>query len=52
MIMPEERKKTPEEILEEARKMIGLETEPVSFPYPLEYEPIRRYCLMIDDDKR
>ncbi|MBW1888123.1 MAG: MaoC family dehydratase N-terminal domain-containing protein [Deltaproteobacteria bacterium] len=48
--MPEERKKTPEEILEEARKMIGMEKKPVSFSYPLEYEPIRRYCLMIDDD--
>ena len=48
--MPEERKKTPEEILEEAKKMIGMETEPITFAYPLEYEPIRRYCLMIDDD--
>ena len=43
-------KKTPEEILEEARKMIGNETEPVASPYPVEYEPIRRYCLMVDDD--
>ena len=42
-------KRSPEEVLEEARKMIGRETKPVVFPYPLEYEPVRRYCLMIDD---
>lgn len=43
-------KKTPEEFLEEARKMIGRETETISAPYPVEYEPIRRYCTMVDDD--
>jgi len=43
-------KKTPEEMLEEARKMIGLETKPVTSKYSVEYEPIRRYCLMVDDD--
>jgi acyl dehydratase len=48
--MPEDREKTPEEVLGEARKMIGVETKPVTFPYPVEYEPIRRYCLMIEDD--
>ena len=45
-----EKKKTPDEFLEEAKKMIGTETEPVRFLYPVEYEPIRRYCLMVDDD--
>ena len=45
-----EKKKTPEEMLEEARKMIGNETKPVATPYPVEFEPIRRYCLMVDDD--
>lgn len=43
-------KKTAEEILEEARKMIGRETKPVTSKYPVEYEPIRRYCMMVDDD--
>lgn len=35
---------TPEESLEEARQLIGVETEPVEALYPIEYEPIRRYC--------
>ena len=43
-------KKSVEEIFEEAKKMIGKETTPVEEPYPIEYEPIRRYCLMVDDD--
>ncbi len=42
-------KKTPEEFLEEARKLIGRETETITAPYPVEYEPIRRYCMMVDD---
>lgn len=42
--------KTPEEILEDARKLIGAETEPVYGRYPVEYEAIRRYCHMSDDD--
>jgi acyl dehydratase len=42
--------KTPEEILEDARKIIGLESEPVPSRYPVEYDPIRRYCHMVDDD--
>lgn len=42
--------KTPEKFLEEAISLIGKETKPVKFPYPVEYEPIRRYCLMVDDD--
>lgn len=41
--------KTPEEILEEARKLIGAETELVAGRYPVEYDPIRRYCHMSDD---
>jgi len=45
-----EKKKTPEEMLEEARRMIGMETKPVTSKYPVEYEPIRRYCMMVDDD--
>jgi acyl dehydratase len=47
--MPES-KKSPDEIYEEAKKMIGRETPPMIYPYPIEYEPIRRYCLMLDDD--
>jgi len=42
--------KTPEEILEEARKLIGTETEPVPSRYPVEYDSIRRYCHMVGDD--
>lgn len=42
--------KSPEEILKEAKNMIGRETEPVPFPYPIEHEAIRRYCMMVDDD--
>jgi len=41
--------KTPEEILEEARKLIGTETKPAPGRYPVEYDPIRRYCHMCDD---
>ena len=41
---------TPEETLEEAKKYIGREAEPVHGRYPVEYEPIRRYCFMNDDD--
>ena len=41
--------KTPEEILEEARALIGMETEPVPSRYPIEYDPIRRYCHMVGD---
>ena len=39
---------TPEEILEEARKLIGSETKPVKAKYPIEYEAIRRWCHMAD----
>jgi len=41
---------TPEEILEKAKKMIGQETEAAPGRYPVEYEPIRRYCHMVEDD--
>ncbi len=41
--------KTPEEMLVEARKLIGAETKPVQGRYPVEYDPIRRYCHMTDD---
>lgn len=37
---------TPEEILEKARKLIGTETKPMKAKYPVEYEPIRRWCHM------
>lgn len=43
-------KKKPEEILREASKLIGYETEPVYSKYTIEYEPIRRYCHMSNDD--
>jgi len=41
--------KSVEEIYEEARKWIGVETGSASGRYPVEYEPIRRYCHMVDD---
>jgi len=41
--------KTPEELLEEARKLIGMETKPLRSRYPVEYDSIRRYCHMNDD---
>jgi len=43
------KKKTSEEILEEARKLIGTTTKPIVAKYPVEYEPIARYCKMVDD---
>ncbi len=33
-------KKTPEEFLEDAKKMIGMETEASTAPYDVEYEPL------------
>lgn len=41
--------KTPEEYLEEARQLIGAETEVMPGRYPVEYDPIRRYCHMAND---
>ena len=43
------RRLTPEQILEEARQLIGVETEPIEALYPIEYEPIRRYCHAAGD---
>ena len=45
----EEMARTPEEILEEARNLIGTETPPRRGPYPVEYYPIRRTCHMVGD---
>ena len=41
--------KSPTEILEYAQKRAGTRTETVPGRYPVEYDPIRRYCHMIDD---
>ena len=41
---------SPEEYLEEARKWIGWESAPNTFTYPMEYDPIRRFCHMTKDD--
>lgn len=48
--MVESKTKTPEEYLEEAKKLIGRETEPVEALYPIEHEPIRRFQHMTGDD--
>jgi acyl dehydratase len=50
MKVAEEKKKTPEEILEEARTWIGRESETVTDQFPRDIESIRRYCMMVDDD--
>ncbi len=42
--------KSAEEILEEARKFIGAETKPRKARYPVESDPIRRFCHMTNDD--
>lgn len=39
----------PQEMLEIARQFIGEETEPVKARYPVEYDPIKRYCHMTGD---
>jgi acyl dehydratase len=41
--------KSVEEIFAEARKTIGKETATVKGRYPVEYDPIRRTCHMVDD---
>jgi len=38
-----------EKIYEEARNSIGTESATVCGRYPIEYEPIRRYCHMVED---
>ncbi len=42
--------KSSKEILEYAKKRVGIKTEPVKARYPVEYDPIRRYCHMMNDD--
>lgn len=42
--------RTPEEILVEARRMIGAETPVTMGRYPVEYDPIRRTCHMVGDN--
>ena len=39
-----------ESALEIAKKLIGQETELIPHIYPVEYEPIRRWCQMVEDD--
>ncbi len=41
--------KTPEQMLEEARKFIGMESAPFTSPFPVEYDPIIRYCHMVGE---
>jgi acyl dehydratase len=40
---------TPAQILAAARQLIGVETAPIEAMYPIEYEPIRRYCHAAGD---
>ena len=40
---------SPTEILEYAQKRAGMRTKTIPGKYPVEYDPIRRYCHMIDD---
>jgi acyl dehydratase len=40
----------PEEMLEIAKKLIGKETKLHTESYPVEYEPIRRWCQMSECD--
>jgi acyl dehydratase len=39
-----------DEWLVECNRLLGFETEPVEALYPIEYEPIRRYCHAAWDD--
>ena len=41
--------RTSEELLEEARSLIGVESALSTGRYPVEYDPIRRYCHMSGD---
>lgn len=43
-------KVTAEDILEKAKKFIGIETSPSKALYPVEYDPIRRFCHSIGDE--
>jgi acyl dehydratase len=42
--------RTAEDVLAEARKLVGRETKPVKAPYPVEHDPIRRFCHMSGDN--
>ncbi|MCA9830461.1 MAG: MaoC family dehydratase N-terminal domain-containing protein [Dehalococcoidia bacterium] len=41
---------TPYDIEAVRKEWVGKQTEPVPGRYPVEYDPIRRHCHMIDDD--
>ncbi len=41
---------SPKEVLEYGKQFIGKETKLVQGRYPVEYDPIRRYCHMMNDD--
>ena len=45
-----DKKKTPDEVIEEAKSWVGKEAAPFTNPYPVEHESIRRYCSMVDDE--
>src|SRR5215212_2405280 len=47
---PAEARLSPEQILEQARALTGIETAPIEALYPIEYEPIRRFCHAAGDD--
>lgn len=47
---PRSELKTPEDFLNEAKKWIGWESESTTFTYPMEHDPIRRFCHMTKDD--
>ncbi|MCX6021655.1 MAG: MaoC family dehydratase N-terminal domain-containing protein [Chloroflexi bacterium] len=47
---PRESLRSAEDFLVEARKAIGWESKPTTFTYPVEYEPVRRYCHMVRED--
>ncbi|MBM3945799.1 MAG: MaoC family dehydratase [SAR202 cluster bacterium] len=42
--------RSAEQVLAEARKLIGRETKPVRARYPVELDPIRRFCHMSGDN--
>lgn len=44
------KQRSAEEVLAEARKLIGRETRPAKARYPVEHDPIRRYCHMSGDN--
>lgn len=48
--VPEQAPMTPEETLAACRALLGIETPPIAARYPIEFEPIRRYCHSAWDD--